>query len=224
MKSSIWEAVGTLLVAALTINGCVHSCQKHKDDPSWLQDTPAVMYRGVEFFWHDDFAGVNWTDRIKDDVETATKLIDYSNTKESIDDIKMQTESFSNKISKYPIDKKRQIEQGVRLYINWYRNVKIDMENYTEQAMKGDVNKFAFSKNTDIIGDSLSSIYNLVEINHSRHYLDSVINNSLYKESNDSAKYGRLTEFKVFLDNTWAQNELEMESIYSKIFKDKFEN
>ena len=48
-----------IVVLGTWINGCFHSFKKHKDDPRWLQESPLVIYRGVEYFWHDDFEGVN---------------------------------------------------------------------------------------------------------------------------------------------------------------------
>lgn len=177
MKSTLTNSVVILFYVLLTsawINGCFHSFKKHRDDPQWLQQTPLVMYRGVEYFWHDDFADVDWNERIKNDAATVIALIDQSSQSQNIDDTKMQIENFSKKISAYPRDKIERLKiAGIR-FIKYLEYMASDMTIYIDSVMVGaDLKPEQWDKHPRYFDDSLKQEFDISD-NESKKIIDSV--------------------------------------------------
>lgn len=177
MKSTFTQGGIILLyvvVISAWINGCFHSFKKHKDDPEWLQRSPLVVYRGIEYFWHDDFADVNWEQRIKSDASTVLNLIDLSAETQNIDDTKMQIEKFSQKISAYPNDKKERLKTAGRRYIKYVEYMAGDMGMYIDSVMVGaDLNPEKWDKHPRYFEDSLKEAFAITDIG-TKKILDSV--------------------------------------------------
>jgi hypothetical protein len=221
-KSEIATTAAYILFGALLINGCVHSCKKHKDDPIWLQDTPAVICRGVEFFWHDDFAGVDWNERIKDDIMIECRLIDYSTGITNINDIQMQTEEFSKRISTYPSKWKQELKNGASAYIRWNLSLKNDVINYATDIINGLNKQFDFSESTNKIYDSTKNYYGVQTVSITSKSLDSTLNAGNYGSLNNPNRTEEWKQYRNNLSEKWEEAEISMFHSYEKIFKEKF--
>ena len=162
------------IVLAVWVNGCLHSFKKHNDDPEWLQRSPLVIYRGAEYFWHDDFAGVDWDKRIKSDASTVLNLIDMSAETQNIDDTKMQIEKFSQRINSYPTDKKERLKIAGRRYIKYIEYMADDMGTYIDSVMVGaDLKPEKWDKHPRYFEDSLMQEFDITDIG-TKKILDSV--------------------------------------------------
>jgi hypothetical protein len=201
-----------ILFFGLLVNGCVHSCNKHKNDPVWLQETPAVIYRGVEYFWHDDFAGVNWTERIKDDVGTAVQLITASQQTYQINETKSEIEKFANKMKTYPVDKKLEIQDGVKKFILFSEYLGRDFYGYVVNFKRDST--FELANDTQRLYDSLDSYYNIGGINALKWVMDSVTN---LIDDNNIAEYQ---------DRVKTHNDYDFDIYavaYQRLFNEKLE-
>lgn len=174
-KSEIAQGVGFFLFFALMINGCVHSCKKHKDDPTWLQDTPAVIYRGIEYFWHDDFEGVNWDSRLKNDVEEIYYYLAVS-TPGISDSLNMEIEKLSTKISKYPSSKIGYLKTATHTFINYVTGMRKDVQIFVIKTKNYDsTNNTLWSAETISLYDSIRNYYNFLFVENLKKDIDSMI-------------------------------------------------
>ncbi|MDX9782915.1 MAG: hypothetical protein RBT35_08065 [Bacteroidales bacterium] len=100
------QGIFGLLFSALYILGVYHSYTKHPNDLGIVRWSPYAVYRGVEFFWHDDFAGVNWEERLRDDANKCIRLLNRSYS-EDIDQAKFDKaiEEYKKTLKKYPEDR-----------------------------------------------------------------------------------------------------------------------
>ena len=123
-----------VLYIALTwgeIGGIYHSVTKHStgDVIVTLAIPPFAWYRSLEFFWHDDFAGVDWNKRIKNDIKVCIYFLsnmgsDEANLYKLSDDI----ERFSKRIDEYPEKKKAYLKNASKIYINYQASVMNDFQ------------------------------------------------------------------------------------------------
>lgn len=131
----ILSGLGGVIVIGLFILGDYHSCTKHKDDSELITYTPLAIYRGVEFFWHNDFAGVNWEERLKEDGKSCIHFLNQAIDK-SINphELNKNIEIFSKDINKYPKDKLEILKTVSKFFIEYsmtfYINVQKAMKYY----------------------------------------------------------------------------------------------
>ncbi|MFH2108155.1 MAG: hypothetical protein ABII93_05740 [Chrysiogenia bacterium] len=116
----IFSFLGGTILIGLFILGEYHSCTKHKDDSDLITYSPLVLYRGVEFFWHNDFAGVNWDEKLKDDGRYCIYLF-HGSIDESVNpqELSKNSETFKKNINKYPKDKLDVLKSFSRLYFKY---------------------------------------------------------------------------------------------------------
>lgn len=104
--------------------GIVHSFKKHgvADGIIGTIAFPWAIYRGAEFWWHDETGDVVWEKRLPNDMYTIAYFISSigENSSEKIK-INEDIEKFSEKINKYPEEKRKFLSYGTRkltLYSN----------------------------------------------------------------------------------------------------------
>lgn len=125
---------GPLIVVALLwgeLGGLYHSASKHSLRDAFLSFVipPYSWYRSIEFFWHDDFAGVDWPKRLRNDV----KICIYFLNKASSNDVNanertMEIENFSARIAKYPNERKEHLKEVARVYIRFMLSLMDDFQ------------------------------------------------------------------------------------------------
>ena len=159
-----------IIPVALYFLGLWHSHKKHKEDSDnifWM------VYRGAEMFWHDDYAGVNWRDKVNDDAGTAIQLITSTNSLYKIDEVKKQSDEFAEKISKYPNDKKDEIQKIVKDYLSFIKMVTSDFTSFINNF---DANEdFHFSSKTEQKYDSLNNYYKIGGTESFKKVIDSLV-------------------------------------------------
>lgn len=109
--------------------GVVHSFKKHgvADGLIGVVAFPWAMYRGIEFWWHDDHADVNWDKRLPNDMQTCIYfLLQTSNEDVNILELNEDLERFAAQVNKYPADKKQFLMDGTRKYIEYGNSVQND--------------------------------------------------------------------------------------------------
>lgn len=215
MRSSLSDIFGTImgiLIISTWINGCIHSNKKHSDDSFFMEEGPGALYRGVEYFWHDDFADVNWEDRIKSDVATSVDLISSVKEKYKIDGVRQEIEKFSKRISDYPKDKIDSIKLGVKKFIRFNECMGNDFYQYVMHFNpKID---FQFTPSCQLLIDSLNSYYHLGGIESLQKVIDSIVIQIKHDTSNLHLYQERISNSNRFDLDIYSEP-------YYRIFKEK---
>jgi hypothetical protein len=127
LKKTFGTIVATILVGLFYIfcayaefGGIYHAWKKHNDAVLALFIPPLAWYRAGEAFWHNDFAGVNWEQRLKDDAHSCIFILN-SFVRNSTIPIEMNRdiEKLSMEILKYPVDKLNVLKKVSKLYIEY---------------------------------------------------------------------------------------------------------
>jgi hypothetical protein len=149
------DAIGGIIAFLLTIGvitdygiGVVHSFQKHGvvDGIAGSVLFPWAMYRGVEFWWHDDFADVNWDKRLPKDMKNCIYFFMKSEDPGSnAYQVNEDLEKFSTKINKYPEDKKKYIQEGCNAYIKYANLTMTEFKSYIEKQTYQSPTEFSHS-------------------------------------------------------------------------------
>ena len=109
--------------------GIYHSFKKHGVADGLIGTVifPWAMYRGVEFWWHDDYGKVNWDKRLTNDMQTCVYFIALVNDKTADKyQINENLEKFSEKIKDYPADKRQYLLDGTKKYIQYSNSLTND--------------------------------------------------------------------------------------------------
>jgi hypothetical protein len=109
--------------------GLVHSFKKHGAADGLIGAVlfPWAMYRGVEYWWHDDYGNVNWDKRLSNDMQTCVYFIALVNDKSADKyQINENLEKFSVKIKDYPADKRQYLLDGTKKYILYSKSLTND--------------------------------------------------------------------------------------------------
>lgn len=137
--SLLLKAIGSFLIVGVYILGFYHSCTKHKDE-AYIENPFLTLYRGIEIFWHDDFADVNWDIRLSNDYECAVTLINqYSDEIKDIGVFNRNLEELIIRIKKYPIDKFEKIKEFIRLYIRYSYSLANDIFEVMNEYIKSGI-------------------------------------------------------------------------------------
>ena len=132
MKEAITSILTFLLYISLFADyglGVVHSFKKHGVADGLIGTAlfPWAMYRGVEFWWHDDYGNVNWDKRLSNDMQTCVYFIALVNNKSADKyQINENLEKFSEKIKDYPSDKRQYLLDGTKKYILYSNSLNSD--------------------------------------------------------------------------------------------------
>lgn len=94
----------------------------------WLP--PWGFYRGIEQFWHNDYAGTNWKEKINSDTKVVFYLI-YSGVQKDRDELKYQkdVEQFRVNINNYPKGKIVILKRNASTYIAFLSSLDEDFIN-----------------------------------------------------------------------------------------------
>lgn len=165
---------------------------------------------------------VNWKQRIENDASTIFDLMNLaSSSSTDIDDIKMQIERFSNKISEYPLDKQDTLKKITKMYIRYYQAVLSDLGNYCTALLEDDHSDgVVWSVTAKPIADSFS-LYNISNQIIGLSQLDSIAVGLMTK-----ASFGEKDQVETTRDNLIARIPTltgELKDTYYRIFREKYE-
>jgi len=175
MKKIIEYFFSTLLVLALTwgeFYGIYHSFKKHSLTEGIISVfvPPFAWYRSIEFFWHDDFANVNWDIKLSDDINTCVYFLnEYISPDANIYSLNTDIDNFSKQIMSYPKDKRLVLKHAVETYIKYVPSAFDDFLNSVKKITDTDGFILEYSKKTseleqELIEFGLTEIENYKEI------------------------------------------------------------
>lgn len=137
-------------LSVIYILGISHCFKKHSTMEGVVSIVafPFGIYRGIEFFWHNDFDDVDWNKKLKNDTETSIYFLhEINNENFNQYDFNKDVEEFSNKIKKYPEDKREILIKNVKQYIGFLILIEKDIKNYIDTYKGGRCN-LKFSNRT----------------------------------------------------------------------------
>lgn len=111
--------------------GIYHAFSRHDNTQGFISVfiPPYAWYMTAEsFFWHDDFPGVDWDERVGSDIRTGILLLSVSVDPEpsKAAAIDRSIEKFREITNTYPTEQKEKIRQAIRLYIEYWRSFYAD--------------------------------------------------------------------------------------------------
>lgn len=211
-----------LIFFGTLVTGVYHAFKKHGalDGIVSIAIFPWGLYRGAEFWWHDDYKNVNWDKRLASDLQTSIYFITVNQDKDA-DKYKNNEdmEKFSNKISKYPEEKKNYLAEGTKLFINYSMSITDDFSNNIEGYKNGNNVNINSSTNTKNLEEKLIK-YDLKEeveiIRSSIEKLNKNLQDNLYV--NDRIDEKDLDEIISNISLSLKMQEKEYKRTYKTIF------
>lgn len=219
----ILGGLGGIIIIGLYILGMYHSCSKH-DEPDMLRYSPFSLYRGIEFFWHNDFAGVNWDERLKENGKASVFFL-YTSLKESTNphELNKNIEVFSKDIKNYPKDKLDLLKTVSKTYIGYEKTFGEDLLNAVKYHINYSENIFSYSGKILELDNKLKQLL-------PKEYYEQIVKttkdtypqiNGIYEkldELDEAGKNERIIGMENYLTN--AQSNLRI--TYKKIFNEDF--
>lgn len=204
--------------------GLVHSFKKHgvADGLIGAIAFPWALYRGAEYWWHDDFDGVNWEKRLSSDIKTCVYFVGQpvSNQYQLNEDI----EKFTEKINSYPVGKKQYLEYGTKNFISYINSINNDFKRaFSDYKTKG-VFQITQSEATQKIEQDLSK-YQLSEeiksINQGIGQLNKKLQNELPALNSDSDT-SKIKELENSILTQFEYQNKEHKRIFKSLFNSEF--
>jgi hypothetical protein len=211
-----WNLLGGVATSAILfayIAGTIHSCNKHPDDSKAERFTPYAVYRGIEMFWHNDFPGVDWKQKISEDVSISIQLLSAVTQPATMVEANQQLEHLANQLESYPASKRKEVANAVRMCLRYGDIWAFELWSYLTSADSSV--SFSFSADANSLMDSLRSKYNIYEIDAMRTMADSVILQTKDKPEERILLAGRL---KDHVD----EDKLTYKRYFPKLFNEDF--
>lgn len=108
-------------------------------------------------FWHDDFKGVDWDEKIQDDVTTTLSLLNGLDRTYDLVYTKEQLEVLRKKFSTYPNDKLKKIASVVREALGFSKLWMADLRAFLETGENDTT--FTLSAETNRVFNDLRKIF-----------------------------------------------------------------
>ena len=140
ISDSLGPVIGIAFVAA-TFFGIYHAFQKHSSASGFVSVfvPPYAWYMSAEaLLWHDDFTGVDWEKRLRNDIKLTVALIGAAAKvpEEKQQEYNNAVEEFSKTVRDYPPEKKDYLESFGTLYLRFSESATEDVLQSFELALK----------------------------------------------------------------------------------------
>jgi len=171
----IFTGLFYILIVYGEIVGIYHSFDKHGAIEGFISigAPPWAWYRSAEIWWHDDFAGINWVDRLKTDTKNCLIMLTEYGYDNSVR-INEEIENAKNKYSKYPKDKLLYIKNFCREYVSFYELTNKDSKQFITDFLNTGNFKFVKSKETLLIENQLKK-YHIEDLDIALQQADSLL-------------------------------------------------
>jgi len=229
MKDAITSILTFLLYISLFADyglGVVHSFKKHGVADGLIGTVlfPWAMYRGVEFWWHDDYGNVNWDKRLSNDMQTCIYFIAVVNDKSADKyQINENLEKFSEKINDYPSDKRQYLLDGTKKYIQYSNSLSSDFLNSLNDYKKnGDFNLLA-SDATKKLETELSNFKLKEDMEVSKKGIKELNKQMQENLPSDTAliDYDKIKDMETTMNLTMELQQKEFRRIFKSLFNEE---
>jgi hypothetical protein len=217
--------LGGVLIALLYIvgiglflSGLVHSFKKHgaADGCVGVAFFPWALYRGIELYWHDDYADVDWEKRLETDTRSCIYFLQRSAALEGNQyEIGEDLEKFRKKIKKYPSEKFQNLKTTSRGFANLINSINMDILTALDNAVLSGYFKIELSEKTNRLEKSLSNKYLQEDIESAKKVL-----NELPEREIDT---NTLTEIKGSFIVALEKQHRELNRVFEYIFDEQLD-
>jgi hypothetical protein len=209
-----------IAILGATIFGVHHAGSKHDTGIIALMVPPYAWYRAVEAIgWHDDFAGIDWNERLAADTKILMALLGSdSSDPATVFQIEKSKEYFAGQIAEYPQEKQDHLKRIAILFISFQQSLARDIINYTRQVYDDKDNlgvTFAASEETSRLEKQLSAFTDELDNAHvALEVMTSQIAKSI-KEGRHNLEY---TEMETVAAASIDRSHKHTASIYRALF------
>lgn len=206
--------------------GIYHSFKKHgvADGLIGTLVFPWAMYRGVEYWWHDDYGDVNWDKRLTNDMQTCVYFIATVNDKTADKyQINENLEKFSEKIKDYPADKRQYLLDGTKKYIQYSNSLTSDfLASLNDYKKNGNFNLTA-SDATKKLETDLSNFKFKEDIAVSKESIEALSKQMQDKLPSDTAfiDYDKIKGMETTMNLIMNLQQMEYKRIFKSLFNDE---
>lgn len=196
------------LIVALYILGTIHSHYKHAED----SHNPFLMiYRGVEFFWHNNIDEADSVEQLKSDTQSLFDLLINAITHErNSNEQEKELDEFRNKIKVYPKDKILFLKRAGAFYVAYNSSLDSDLM----MRVIGDTMFYTpnfLSARTKTLMDSIT-VYQ--KINQAQSLIKAI--NTTWGNKDSIIKMKANAKNTILINNNLERKE--MKEIYDAIF------
>ncbi|MBC8484578.1 MAG: hypothetical protein H8D45_00875 [Bacteroidetes bacterium] len=173
----------------IEFGGLYHSFKKHSLAEGVIATfiPPVAWYRSVEFFWHDDFANINWDIKLSDDINTCVYFLnEYISPEANIYSLNIDIDNFSKQIMSYPEVKRLDLKQAVEIYIEYVPSAFDDFVNSVKKSTNTDGFSLEYSKKTSELERKLIA-FGITDIEHYKEIINLSYSQFSFND-NDSTK------------------------------------
>ncbi len=203
--------------------GVVHSFKKHGVVDGIIATTlfPWALYRGIEFWWHDDYADVNWDKRLTNDVQTCIYFISSAND-DNVDkyQINENIEKFSDKIKDYPKEYKQFLRDATKKYILYSNSISIDLLYSLKEYTNTGTYDLKKSKETINLETELYNYKLKDDIDMLKEVIEEINQDMKNNLSNDST--GEYIDKIILMEESMNYQIEIQQKEYKRIFKNIF--
>jgi hypothetical protein len=209
-------------VVASYFTGIVHTFKKHNKIEALVSigAFPWAIYRGIEYWWHDDFADVNWKERISSDALQGIALIQTcaqqdANTYQLAKDLN----EFASRVNKYPADRLKELKEKLKHYISYEISVSTDILNAVKGAESGGSWRVVFSEQThsfekQLFDDGLG--FQIESLKGNRDQVMNFLNGSNFKKLTREEWLKFVKEMEIVLQFQKSEYKRAMRIIFKK--------
>ena len=197
--------------------GLYHSFKKHSLTETFIATfiPPVAWYRSIEIFWHDDYANVNWDIKFNDDIKTCVYFLNkYISPDANIYSLNKDIDIFSKQIMSYPEDKRLDLKQAVKIYIEYCSSVFDDFVNSVKKSKNTDGFNLEYSKKTSEFERKLIA-FGFTEIGQYKEFLNLSSSQNILND-NDST----MEEISDMLEFIKENNNTSFNQTLTRIFQD----
>lgn len=206
--------------------GVVHSFKKHGIADGLIGTVifPWAMYRGVEFWWHDDYGNVNWDKRLTNDMQTCVYFVALVNDKTADKyQINENLEKFSEKIKDYPADKRQYLLDGTKKYILYSNSLSSDfLTSLNDYKTNGNFN-WTTSATTQKLETELANFKLKEDIDVSKKWIEELSKQMQKNLPSDTASidYDKIKDIETTMNLSIELQQKEFRRIFKSLFNEE---
>lgn len=226
---SLWVFLGGILLVLLIILigvtyfiGTYHSLDKHKDSDKFTDSEFIILYRGIEYWWHDDYKDINWDDRLQTDMVAISFIMvqTTSNEPRIIEGSGKAVENLSKRIKKYPQTRREFLINGTKKIIKFSNSINDDFLSCINKKFYDSTYVFVKSEKSKRIESELSyyKVKNFLDTyNLGLTKSQNIINQNIIEDSllTESEMYNSMREISKNMFQ-------EQKRIFKVIFNEEF--
>lgn len=205
------------------IFGVIHSIRKHSTSDAILCVVipPMAWWRSIEMFWHDDFADVDWDERLSSDLKTCVYfhgeiISSQTNTYQLNEDI----ENFAKKVKKYPEDKREFLVNGFRKYLEFQNLLVNDLYYCFDRYFKGAEYELKLSSKTKNKEKELEAYISKSDLEILKNGMDEMAQS--FKPEKSDLTTEKIEEIESFMQVRMKLQKLKSNQLFDALFDVEF--